>query len=106
MDCIDSRVFIKPYLDGKLDSKNMKKLMEHVDTCPDCKDELKLQYFLKEGLSRLEYGGSLDLKKDFETSIKESKAKVKILGILNSISVVAFALFSFITLAILILGII
>lgn len=106
MECMEFRFLIKSYLDNELDEKNLRRMMEHIDECPECKGELKLQYLVKEGLYRLGNGGNLDLQKDFELDILASKNKVRALGILNRISSIGFAVAMVIVLFTLIFGII
>ena len=43
--------------------------MEHIEECGECKEELSIQFLVKEGLSRLEAGSVFDLKNELEYRI-------------------------------------
>ena len=42
----------------------LSEFLEHVDECENCKDELRIQYLIYEGLERLETGATFDVDKD------------------------------------------
>lgn len=70
MDCIDYRMNMLPYLKRELDVKKTRKLLAHVDECAECREELKVQFLVMEGMQRLEYGKTFHLEEDFENSLK------------------------------------
>lgn len=72
MDCIDYRMHMLPYLKHELSVKKTRRLLSHVAECTECKEELKVQYLVMEGMKRLEYGGTFNLEKDFEKSLMVS----------------------------------
>ncbi len=47
----------------------MREFMEHIEECGECKEELSIQFLVKEGLSRLEAGSVFDLKNELEYRI-------------------------------------
>lgn len=72
MKCVDYRLDMLPYLKHDLSSKQMRQLLAHVMECPTCKEELKVQYMVMEGMKRLEYGGTFNLAEDFEKELVQS----------------------------------
>lgn len=73
MDCIDYRMNMLPYLKHELDVKKTRKLLAHVEECAECREELKVQFLVMEGMKRLEYGGTFHLEEDFENSLKAAE---------------------------------
>lgn len=70
MDCANYRLNMLPYLKHELSTKETKRLIEHVAGCRSCKEELKIQFLVVEGMRRLEYGETFNLAQDYEKSLK------------------------------------
>lgn len=81
MDCINYRMNMLPYLKHELSIKKSQKLLSHVEECAECKEELKVQFLVMEGMKRLEYGKTFHLDEDFEKSLKTSVREYKMRGI-------------------------
>ena len=74
MDCREYMSYIQPFLKEELDIKKTKQLLRHIDECDTCRDEMRTQYLVVEGLRRLETGESFDLSREFEEKLEESSA--------------------------------
>ena len=77
MDCKEVQRNITAFLDGELDGKSSEKFLDHISQCSECKEELSIQYLVKEGTARLEEGGSFDLSKDLDELIEHSYKTIK-----------------------------
>ncbi len=77
MDCINYRMNMLPYLKHELSIRKTRKLLSHVESCAECKEELKVQFLVMEGMKRLEYGKTFHLEEDFEESLKASVKEYK-----------------------------
>lgn len=76
MDCKDCRHDMWPYLKNELADKRVFELLEHVDSCQDCKNDLKIHFFVSEGISRLEDNRSgYNLLNDFEERLTASRTR-------------------------------
>ncbi len=64
MDCKEFAGLIPEFLGDRLDEMKLSEFLDHVDECEDCKDELRIQYLIYEGLERLETGATFDVDKD------------------------------------------
>ncbi len=95
--CKDVESFLQPYLEGKLNNRDVKVLMEHLENCPECMDELEIRYLLYEGLKRLENGHDLNLKHELEERIYDSRQHVLMIErlkasiVMLSVALVIFA---------------
>ena len=85
MDCINYRMYMLPYLKHELSVKKTWGLLSHVEECAECKEELKVQYLVMEGMKRLEYGGTFNLENDFEKSLKASAKECNMRDILQKL---------------------
>jgi len=77
MSCKDFENRIPDFLDDKLNKKQAKEFFEHMENCSACKEELRIQYLIKEGTLRLEDGDSFDLNKELDLKIEKTKKTIK-----------------------------
>ena len=84
MDCKEVQKNITAFLDEELDGKSAEHFLNHVEQCRECREELSIQYLVREGMVRLEEGGSFDLGKDLKTLISDSYKKIRTQRIANT----------------------
>jgi len=77
MDCKEVQKNIAAFLNGELQSKDAERFLNHIESCEECKEELSIQYLVREGTARLEGGGSFDLSKDLDVLIADSYLSIK-----------------------------
>ena len=61
MTCKDAEKMIPLFLEDDLEMDDLRKFMEHIDNCEECKEELTIQFLVLEGMARLESGNVFDL---------------------------------------------
>ncbi|MBR1470576.1 MAG: zf-HC2 domain-containing protein [Lachnospiraceae bacterium] len=79
MDFMDCRYYRKNYsrfLNGKLEGKERRLLLRHINECAECREELRIQYLMQEGMRRLEHGGTLDINSDFERMLFDVQKEI------------------------------
>lgn len=77
MDCKEVQRNITAFLDDELDGRSSESFLRHIKECPECREELSIQYLVREGTARLEEGGSFDLNSDLEELLAYSSRKIK-----------------------------
>lgn len=77
MECKEVQKNITAFLNGELTGKGAEKFLHHIEECSECREELSIQYLVREGTARLESGGSFDLSKDLDELIDNSYKKIK-----------------------------
>ncbi len=85
MDCKEFESVIPDFLDEKLNSREAKEFFAHLDDCNKCKEELRIQYLIEEGMLRLEDGDSFDLNKELNNKIEKTQKRLKNTRIANVI---------------------
>ena len=85
MNCKEFEARIPDFLDDKLNKKQAKEFFAHMQTCESCKEELRIQYLIKEGTLRLEDGDSFDLNKELDLKIEKTKKTIKKRIIANTV---------------------
>ncbi len=64
MDCKDTTKAIPLFFSGELEGRKIKSFLRHLNECPDCMEEIKIQYLATEGINRLEQGETFDLDRE------------------------------------------
>lgn len=77
-DCKTTKQKINDFLLGNLDPGNLKSFLQHVENCPDCKEELSIQFLVTEGLNTLETGNSYDLQHEYDERIAKSWRNINV----------------------------
>jgi len=78
LDCNTVEKLIPGFLDDELEPAMLKEFLLHLDSCPDCKEELSIQFIVMEGLNTLETDNSYDIQKAYEERIAKSWHNVRI----------------------------
>ena len=68
MDCKGASSRIPLYMDGKLDAEELETFIKHINSCPDCAEELEIHYIMLEGVRRLEKGEHIGV--DYQAELK------------------------------------
>ena len=77
MDCKEVQKSIAAFLNGELSGKEAERFLNHIEQCEECKEELSIQYLVREGTARLEGGGNFDLSKDLDVLITNAYLTLK-----------------------------
>lgn len=77
MNCKETEKIIPTFLAGKLGSKELRQFLLHVESCPDCMEELAIQYLVMTGTAILEEGNSFDLRKELECLLEAARKQAR-----------------------------
>ncbi|MCR5558025.1 MAG: zf-HC2 domain-containing protein [Butyrivibrio sp.] len=78
MTCKDADRMIPLFLDDELDNQGLSDFLNHIDSCPDCKEELTIQFLVKVGMQRLEDGNNFNLKNELDGILAKARKRLKI----------------------------
>ena len=67
---------IPQFLDDDLDNQDLADFLDHIDNCPECKEELTIQFLVRVGMQRLEDGNTFNLVKELDRELAEAKKKM------------------------------
>lgn len=76
MECKEFQKLIPDFIHKKMDYVTAKRFVAHFDQCPDCKEELNIQFLIDEGLIRLEEGSAFDLQKEMRDMLEAAEKKI------------------------------
>ena len=78
MTCKDAEKMIPLFLEDDLEMDDLRKFMEHIDKCEECKEELTIQFLVLEGMARLESGNVFDLQNELKYCMEEAGHTLKL----------------------------
>ena len=85
MNCKEFERLIPDYIEKKLDYLTLKHFSDHMEHCPDCKEELVIQFLVTKGIERLEDGNAFDLQGELNQRMEEARRKVRLYGRISGI---------------------
>ena len=77
MTCKDAEKLISPFLEDDLDNRELAEFLSHVEKCPECKEELTIQFLVLVGMKRLEDGNTFNLRIELDNMLKSAKKKLR-----------------------------
>ena len=89
MNCKEAEKLIPSFLIKQLNSRDLNQFLLHVEECPECMEELTIQYLVMTGTSLIEEGKSFNLRKALNELLSEANANVKKWKILTLLSYIA-----------------
>lgn len=88
MNCKEFERLIPDYIEKKLDYLTLKQFSEHMERCPDCKEELVIQFLVTKGIERLEDGNAFDLQGELDQRLEEARRKIRLYGRISRIGLI------------------
>lgn len=78
MNCIDVQRLILPFINDELNIKQLDEFLHHIDSCPNCKEELEVHYILLSGMKQLDDDKVItdNFHKDFTDLLRLSEERV------------------------------
>lgn len=89
MNCKETEKLIPAFLVKQLNHRDLNQFLMHVEECPECMEELTIQYLVMIGSSLIEEGKSFNLRKALNELLLEARKQVKIWKILTVLSYIA-----------------
>lgn len=76
MNCKEAEKKIPSFLQDDLDGGKLDEFMEHVENCPECKEELSIQLLVTEGLEQLEEGNNFNLQEELLMKLEDAEHRI------------------------------
>ena len=78
---------IPEFLNDDLENRELATFLDHIDTCPECREELTIQFLVRVGMQRLEDGNTFNLRKELDILLSDARRKLKVRHLLVMTSV-------------------
>lgn len=76
MDCSEFAQKTPLWIKDELFGKEANRFLAHMETCDECREELHIQFLVKEGMERLESGESFNLDEELLTKVDNYKKRL------------------------------
>lgn len=83
-ECKDIESLIPGYLEGRLEVGDARRLLAHLKACPDCRDEMEINFLLEEGIRRVESGETLNLDSELDKKLHATEETLLLLDRIRS----------------------
>lgn len=105
MTCREAQRLVMPYINGSITDSELKEFLAHIDTCPDCREELEIYFTVDVGIRQLDQGtGTYNIKGALETTLALSRQHIRTLYLLETARYVVNTLCFWSVLAVLLLA--
>ncbi len=78
MDCKQAEKIIPSFLRKDLEGRKLAQFVEHIEDCPECREELSIQFLVTEGMEKLEEGNSFNLQEELHERMEEARKHIRI----------------------------
>lgn len=85
MNCKEAEKKIPPFLNDELDGYDLAEFVEHIEECPECKEELSIQFLVAEGLEQLEQGNNFNLQEALLETLECADDRIRVNRILRRV---------------------
>ena len=79
LSCKQTEKIIPQFIGDDMDNRTKWQFLDHIDSCPSCKEELSIQFLLLKGMKRLENGDTFDLNRELRTKIHTERHHLQVL---------------------------
>ena len=84
MTCKEAESLVIPYIHHQLDDDTMSEFLEHIEVCPNCKEELEIYYTVEAGIRQLDKDtGHYNIKGDMEADLQASRQRLHGIHVLD-----------------------
>ena len=78
MDCKEAEKKIPSFLNDELDGRGLGEFVEHIEECPECMEELSIQFLVSEGMEQLEQGNNFNLQEALTAKLESADYRIRV----------------------------
>lgn len=78
MNCKEAEKKIPAFLNDDLDGRGLAEFMEHIEDCPECMEELSIQFLVAEGMEQLEQGNNFNLQEALTSKLENADDRIRL----------------------------
>ena len=80
MTCKEAERLVMPYINDELTDEELSKFLEHMESCPDCREELEIYFTVDVGIRQLDSEtGNYNIKGALEATIEQSRQRLQVI---------------------------
>lgn len=78
MNCKETEKKIPSFLNDELDGRGLAEFVEHIEDCPECMEELSIQFLVSEGMEQLEQGNNFNLLEALTAKLENADYRIRL----------------------------
>ncbi|WP_349948280.1 zf-HC2 domain-containing protein [Lacrimispora sp. BS-2] len=80
MTCKEVERLVMPYINDELTDDELGEFLEHLESCPDCREELEIYFTVDVGIRELDSEtGNYNIKGALESAIEQSRQRLQVI---------------------------
>ena len=84
MTCKEAERLVMPYIRDALTDEELKEFLEHMESCPGCRDELEIYFTVEVGIRQLDSEtGNYNIKGALEAAIEQSRQRIQAIRLIK-----------------------
>lgn len=84
MTCKEAERLVMPYIRDELTDEELREFLEHLETCPDCREELEIYFTVEAGIRQLESEtGNYNIKGALESALEHSSQRLQAIRLIK-----------------------
>jgi len=88
MTHVAAQKMIPLFLNDELNTTQLREFLDHIDSCPECREELTIQFLVMVGMQKLEGGEAFNLNKELSELLKDARKKLGVRQSLEKTSII------------------
>lgn len=78
MTCKEAEKLVMPYINDDLTDEELQEFLEHMESCPDCREELEIYFTVDVGIRQLDSEtGNYNIKGTLEAAVEQSRQRLQ-----------------------------
>ncbi len=78
MTCKEAERLVMPYIKDELTDEELQEFLEHMEVCPDCREELEIYFTVDVGIRQLDSEtGNYNIKGALEAAVEQSRQRLQ-----------------------------
>ena len=73
MNCLEARKYIYDFVQGDWEEDSLEDFLHHIETCPDCKEELRVTHMIYHGLRSLDGKENMPVDRSYRKMEEEAE---------------------------------
>lgn len=79
MNCREAERLVIPYIEDELSDEELQEFLEHMENCPDCREELEIYYTANVGIRQLDSEtDNYNIKGALEATVEQSRQRLQL----------------------------
>ncbi|MEY8351942.1 zf-HC2 domain-containing protein [Lachnospiraceae bacterium 54-53] len=84
MTCKEVERLVMPYINDELTDEELQEFLEHMESCPNCREELEIYFTVDVGIRQLDSeAGNYNIKGALEAAVEQSRQRLQAIRLIK-----------------------